>query len=183
MATTLQNILKSGAVPAARDLIGWRLYTIDAGKKVGGTIIETEAYTQEDAASHTYNGQTARNSIMFNYAGHVYVFFTYGMHWCFNIVTGAIGSGEAVLIRAIIPDMGIDTMRERRNHVPDAELTNGPAKLCQALAITGADNGALINSSRFILAPPTKPYKFSTTPRVGIRKDIDRLWRFVSTED
>jgi DNA-3-methyladenine glycosylase len=179
----LSTILEAGAVKAARQLIGWQLYTVEPdGTKVGGTIIETEAYTQNDAASHTFGGQTARNGIMFNAAGHIYVYFTYGMHWCFNIVTGQVGQGEAVLVRALAPKEGIGIMRDRRKNVNDALLTNGPAKLCQALAITGQDNGALVNTGRFLLQPPSRTHKITTTPRIGIKKDTQRLWRFVTSD-
>lgn len=166
---------------AAPALLGWRLYTQDNdGQLVGGMITETEAYTEEDAASHSYNGQTPRNSAMFGPAGHLYVYFTYGMHWCANIVAGPKGRGEAVLLRSLIPDRGLDRICKRRHERPDNELTNGPAKLCQALNITAVDNGAVINEGRFILLPPQKrSLKYRSLPRVGINRDVDRLWRFV----
>ena len=175
------GFLESDAVTVARQLIGWRLYTQDANGLVGGIIIETEAYTQEDAASHSYNGQTKRNQIMFGPAGHIYVYFTYGMHYCMNIVTGKNGEGQAVLIRALVPDSGLDSMRNRRNNRPDTELTNGPAKLCQALAIDAKDNGAEIGNGRFVLLPPlNEKFNVTATKRIGISKEKDKLWRFVA---
>jgi DNA-3-methyladenine glycosylase len=176
------SFLGGDVVTVARQLIGWRLYVIEAdGSKTGGVIIETEAYNQDDSASHSYRGRTPRTDIMFGPAGHLYVYFTYGMHWCMNIVTGPEGRGEAVLIRAITQDAGVDFMRERRGNKPDQDLTNGPAKVCQALGITGKDNGIVLGSGRVILLPPDSKFKFniSATERIGITKDTHRLWRFI----
>lgn len=174
------DFLELGAVGAARELIGWRLYIREADSSLtGGRIVETEAYTQEDMASHSYRGQTPRNEIMFGRAGRVYVYFTYGMHWCMNIVTGKKDQGEAVLIRAIEADKGVDHIMTRRPGRPEQELTNGPAKLCQALDISGADNGAKLNQSRFILLQPLGPrLEIEATERIGIKNDRHRLWRF-----
>lgn len=176
---TLPNL--QDAVAAAPELIGWRLYAQEAdGSLTGGVIIETEAYTQTDAASHSYRGRTPRTDIMYGPAGYVYVYFTYGMHWCMNIVTGSDGQGEAVLIRALDPDRGSGQMQKRRGNKPKSELCNGPAKLCQALGVTGTDNGAALNHGRFLLLPPRGPKpEVLATPRIGITKDTHRLWRFV----
>jgi DNA-3-methyladenine glycosylase len=176
----LHDLLSQDAPSAARQLIGWRLYVDD----IGGIISETEAYNQDDAASHSYRGETPRTRVMFGPPGRMYVYFTYGMHWCMNIVTGTEGRGEAVLIRSITPDRGLDTIRQRRGDRPDHELTNGPAKLCQALAVTGTDNCAVINQSRFALMPPEngKPPQIQVTERIGIRHDTHRMWRFVATQ-
>lgn len=173
------SFLEQEAPVVARQLIGWRLFTMGGGQRVGGTIVETEAYTEADAASHSYRGKTLRNEIMFGPAGHVYVYFTYGMHWCANIVTGLEGSGEAVLIRSILPEEGLNIIRARRSR-SDSELTNGPAKLCQALNITGYDNGLILNANRIVLEPPPKgaDYHVEASKRIGIRQDRDRLWRF-----
>lgn len=176
-----QEFLAKDAVLAAQQLIGSRLYTVGPNAvKVGGVIVETEAYNQDDAASHSYKGKTPRTEVMFGPAGHVYVYFTYGMHWCMNIVVGEEGRGEAVLIRAIQPDSGLEIIQKRRNNKPDHELTNGPAKVCQALAVTGVDNGARLNESRFLLLPPKKKLEYKATERIGITKDTHRLWRFVA---
>ena len=175
--------MESGAVNAAQTLIGWRLYVAEEdGTKTGGTIVETEAYSQDDAASHSYRGQTPRTEIMFGPAGYLYVYFTYGMHWCVNIVTGKTGHGEAVLIRAILPEEGVEHMQERRGNKPEHELANGPAKLCQALAITGADKGVKLNEGRFLLLPPERAYKTQATERIGIKNDTHRLWRFIACD-
>jgi DNA-3-methyladenine glycosylase len=182
----LEVLLSRGAVSAARHLIGWRLYTVEPdGAHTGGVIVETEAYQQDDAASHSYHGRTPRTDVMFGPPGRLYVYFTYGMHWCANIVTGVEGTGEAVLFRAIVPDSGLDHIQKRRSNRPNAELTNGPAKLCQALAITGKDQGAILNNSHFLLLPPYPEHThvdIEATERIGIRKDTHRLWRFVTSE-
>lgn len=172
--------LRKDAVTVAKALIGACIYVLEPnGEKVGGMIIETEAYSQDDAASHSYNGKTPRTEVMFGPSGRLYVYFTYGMHWCMNIVAGEVGRGEAVLIRAIEPDSGIEIMRKRRNHRPDHELANGPAKLCQALGITGIHNGEELNDEHIILLPKTTTYSVTATERIGISKDTHRLWRFI----
>ena len=182
METPDLSFLSQDAVTVAEKLIGWRLYVREAdGTLTGGTITETEAYTQADTASHSYNGRTKRNDIMFGPAGHMYVYFTYGMHWCANIVTGHEHEGEAVLLRTIQPDKGLETIRSRRPRASLAELTNGPAKLCQALQISGDDNGARFNASRFLLLPPKRhDYIIRSTERIGITRNTHRLWRFVA---
>lgn len=173
--------LQQNAPDVAAQLIGWRFFADSSGGVTGGTIIETEAYTQDDTASHSYRGQTPRNAVMFGEAGAIYVYFTYGMHWCMNIVTGPAGSGQAVLVRAIWPEQGLPLMRQRRGGVPDARLTDGPAKLCQALGITGADNGQIVGVGRFTLRPPQGQLPaVVATPRIGIRRDKHRLWRFAT---
>ncbi len=165
----------------ARDLIGWRLYVGSQDGEAGGVITETEAYTQDDAASHSYRGRTPRTDVMFGRAGRIYVYFTYGMHWCMNIVTGKEGSGEAVLIRSLEPEKGIRLIRLRRHNAAAHQLTNGPAKICQALAVSGLDNGVLIGEGRFQVESPTVVYSVRATQRIGITKDVDRPWRFVAT--
>lgn len=173
------SFLNKGSLIAAPQLLGWRLYHVVEGQRVGGMIIETEAYTQSDAASHSYRGRTPRTDVMFGPAGHLYVYFTYGMHHCMNIVTGEDGIGDAVLIRAILPDEGLETMRPRRNNPPEANLANGPGKLCQALGVTLADNGKSVLGPEFVLLPPlVKVSKPIASPRIGITKAVDRLWRF-----
>lgn len=177
----IRDLLEKGSVRAAKDLLGWRFYRETDGKRVGGIIVETEAYTQEDAASHSYRGRTPRTDIMFGPAGFIYVYFTYGMHYCVNIVTGHEGHGEAVLLRALIPDEGLDVIRQRRHDRPDSELTDGPAKLCQALGITRQDNGQQLNHSEFLLLPPNTTVKtLPPSRRIGITKDTHRLWRFTA---
>lgn len=174
------SFLELGSVEAAPKLIGWRLYRREGEQLVGGMIVETEAYNQHDAASHSFRGETPRTQVMFGPAGHIYVYFTYGMHHCMNIVTGKPDEGDAVLIRAIVPDKGIERIRSRRNNQPDSKLTDGPGKLCQALGVTRADNGKQLNASEFILLSPTgKIPPIKATERIGITQDKHRLWRFV----
>ncbi len=172
--------LEQDAVIVASQLLGWRLYRNEPTGLVGGIIVETEAYTQSDAASHSYRGTTPRTKTMFGPAGHLYVYFTYGMHYCVNIVTGPAGSGQGVLIRALLPDQGLPVMRSRRNR-PDSELTNGPAKLCQALGISKLDNGQPLNEGGIILLEPLKPITpHPPSRRIGISKNTDALWRFTA---
>ena len=175
----MHPFLTQSAPVVARELIGYQLYVREAdGSLTGGIITETEAYTAEDAASHSYRGETVRNRVMFGAAGHIYVYFTYGMYWCMNIVTGEPGSGEAVLIRALRPSKGVKRMQSRRKQ-PD--LAGGPAKLCQALGVTGVDNGEELGGDRFVLLPPTgEKFNIRATERIGIRQDQHRLWRFVA---
>ena len=145
-----------------------------------GRIVETEAYLSDDPASHTFNGRTERNRAMFGPAGHLYVYLSYGIHRCANVVTGPEGSGQAVLVRAVTPIGGIDLMRTRRGR-PDRELSDGPGKLCQALAIDlehdGVDllGGSVVSIDDDGIAPPTWPM---VGPRIGISKAIDAPLRF-----
>jgi len=144
-----------------------------------GRIVEVEAYTADDPASHTFGGETARNSVMFGPPGHLYCYLSYGIHTCANIVTGPRGRGTAVLIRALTPVAGIDEMRRRRGDA--VQLANGPGKLCQALGLTLAHNGVdLFDSGPVALVddgvpPPVAPV---VGPRVGITKGVDTPWRF-----
>ena len=144
-----------------------------------GRIVEVEAYREDDPASHSYRGRTPRTEVMFGPAGHLYVYFTYGMHYCANVVTSTEGHGAAVLLRALSPIAGIDVMRERRGGRRD--LADGPAKLCQALAIGPAHNGADLCTAGDIglyddgTPPPSDPV---VGPRVGISKAVDLPWRW-----
>lgn len=144
-----------------------------------GRIIEVEAYREDDPASHTFSGPTPRNQVMFGPAGHLYVYFTYGMHHCCNVVTGPAGTGAAVLLRAVEPVAGADLMRERR--AGRDQLADGPAKLCQAFDIDRALNGTdLLTGSDIALfedqtPPPRNPL---VGPRVGISKAVDVPWRW-----
>jgi DNA-3-methyladenine glycosylase len=172
-------------VQVARGLLGRRLVRRLEGERLSGRIVETEAYVGEaDAASHASRGQTARNAVMFGPAGHAYVYFIYGMHYCFNVVTEREGFGAAVLIRALEPLEGIDAMRRHRHGRDGVELTNGPAKLCYALAIDRDLNGAdLVQGDALWIesGEPLPQEDVASGPRVGVRGDKRALtvpWRF-----
>lgn len=145
---------------------------------VGGRIVETEAYDHEDPASHSYSGPTKRNAVMFGPPARLYVYRSYGIHWCLNFVCGAKGHGAGVLIRAIEPASGLDVMRDRRGLENIRLLCAGPGRLCQALAITGEHNGMHIDAPPFQLMPPAGPVSVVTGPRIGISKAMDVPWRF-----
>lgn len=154
-----------------------------ASGETAGRIVEVEAYDgANDRASHAFRGQTARNSTMFGPPGLLYVYFTYGMHWCANVVCAPEGVAQAVLVRALAPVAGVEGMRASRPASRrDRDLCSGPAKLCQALGITGADNGFdLLGGSAIVLGddgvpPPSHP---DTGARVGITLATEVLWRW-----
>lgn len=168
----------SSALAAAKSLLGWKLVHKTSEGLTSGYIVETEAYTMEDPASHAYGGRRVRNSSMYEAAGTIYVYFTYGMHYCMNIVTGEKDHGQGVLLRALEPVDGRELMHSRRGQVSDNNLTNGPAKLTQALGVSKVHNGAKLNSDEFWLEPGVKPGAIIQTTRVGISKAIDKPWRF-----
>jgi len=152
-------------------------------------IVEVEAYGgAQDPASHAYRGPTRRNATMFGPAGGLYVYFTYGMHWCANVVCGDEGEGVAVLLRAGAPLTGLDAMWAARPAARrERDLTNGPAKLCQALGIDGAQDGADLTmpGSEVVLvddgvAPPRRPVR---GPRIGISVAVERPWRWYVPDD
>jgi len=168
-----------GARMVAQALLGQRLVRLLNGRRLSGIIVETEAYcdhpTEPDLACHgdrANNGRpTPRSAVMFGPAGHAYVYFTYGMHWMFNVVTGETGQANAVLIRALEPVEGVEVMVERRKR-PFAELTNGPAKLAQALAIDKSLNGANLCAPDSVIwiepAQPVAPDSIAQGPRIGL---------------
>ncbi len=181
---TLPPILLTEALQAAPDLLGYRLVHESDDGLTSGIIVETEAYTAEDPASHTFRGPTARNAVMFGPAGHAYIYFTYGMHYCFNVVTGKDGQGQGVLIRALEPIEGISLMKQRRSIEDERQLTNGPAKLVQSMGIAKADYGAnLLDGGKLRLEPGIKPSKISQTKRVGIKQAVDHPWRFYISDN
>ncbi len=148
-----------------------------------GRIVEVEAYRSDDPASHSFAGRTARNAVMFGPAGHLYVYFTYGMHFCANIVAATQGDAQAVLLRAVQPLHGIELMRQRRGGRPDAILANGPGKLCQAFGIDRRHDGVDLCADDLLgivddgVAPPTEP---RVTPRIGIRLATEQPWRWLA---
>lgn len=163
----------------AQKLLGCELVRTIEGRAVRVKIVETESYDQADAASHSYKGRTKRTNVMFGPSGHLYVYFTYGMHFCCNIVTGRSGIGEAVLIRAVEPLNEVDQL-ERRRQKSGIELTNGPAKLCQALVIDASLNGHDLHEEplQLIAHPELPSSEIAQTTRIGISLEKDRLRRF-----
>lgn len=157
----------------ARDLIGATLLF----KGAGGLIVETEAYDHEDPASHSVKGPNSRNRSMFGPPGHAYVYRSYGLHWCLNVVCGP-RPGAAVLIRAIEPLVGIDEMRSRRGDLTERQLCSGPGRLCTALGIDGSSDGHDLTQPPFSLSsgPPTAEVLIGT--RIGISRASDVPWRF-----
>jgi len=169
-------------VTVAKNLLGKRIVRKIGRREISGIIIETEAYRhKDDPASHAFRKITERNKVMFGDVGMAYVYFTYGMHYCFNVVARnpKIAAG-AVLIRAIQPEKGIKTIQENRGSVNFVNLTNGPAKLTQALEITKKHYGVDLtkHSKLFIADGIKKPVKITASPRIGIKEATDRLWNF-----
>jgi DNA-3-methyladenine glycosylase len=169
----------------ARALLGKVLVHNRLGRISAGLIVETEAYDQTDPASHSFNGETERNSVMFLGGGFAYVYLSYGVHWCFNVSADRPGYGSAVLIRALDPVEGIELMRRRRGlsrHSDPLLLTSGPGRLTQAMAITRRQNGRdLVSSSLQIVrsSGPLQRFEIETTRRIGISKAVTRQWRFL----
>jgi len=172
----------SNSLSGAKSLLGWKLIHDSPEGLTAGYIVETESYDMLDAASHAYGGERIRNSSLFRQAGTTYVYFTYGMHYCFNIVTGKEGHGQGVLIRALEPCEGIDLMMARRRIDDISKLTNGPAKLVQAMGITKAHNGSSIFRGPISLEPGITPAGIVQTTRVGISKATELPWRFYVEE-
>jgi DNA-3-methyladenine glycosylase len=170
----------------APDLLGRSLVRrLDDGTRLVARIVETEAYEPEDPASHSFRGLTPRNAVMFGEPGHLYVYFTYGMHHCMNVVTGRNDEGSAVLLRAAEPLVGIETMRVVRGKESVRELCAGPARLCQAFGVDRALDGVdLVTGGDLWIAEgtPVPAARIATGPRIGIRVGLERAWRF-SVED
>jgi DNA-3-methyladenine glycosylase len=141
-------------------------------------IVETEAYEQDDPASHSFRGRTGRNSVMFDAPGSLYVYFTYGMHHCMNVVAGEVGEGSAVLIRSAEPLEGLDLMSARRRTDRSELLCSGPARLCQAFGVTRSEDGLDLPTSDEMWVAAGQGGPAASGPRIGIRDGIDRDWRF-----
>ena len=159
----------------APDLIGVTLL-VDG---VGGPIVEVEAYHPTDPASHSYAGRTPRNAVMFGPPGHAYVYRSYGIHWCLNFVCEEEGSAAAVLIRALEPRQGVEAMHERRRVGNTRLLAAGPGRLTEALAITGAHDGAALDRPPFELRPREEDPVVVTAPRIGITRAAELPWRYL----
>lgn len=158
----------------ARQLIGWTLLV----NGVGGVIVETEAYDADDEASHSFKGLTPRNASMFGPPGRAYVYLSYGLHWCLNVVCRDAGHGAAVLIRALEPTRGIEAMRERRGFHRTELLAAGPGRVGQALGVDHSFNGLPFNAAPFQLVEPTERFDLVVGARIGITKAADIPWRF-----
>lgn len=171
----------------APDLLGRLLVRgLPDGRRLSARIVETEAYQEGDPASHSYRGRTRRTEVMFGRPGHLYVYFTYGMHFCMNVVTGQDGEGSAVLLRAAEPVEGLEDMAQRRSAADPRLLCSGPARLCEALGVARAENGTdLVRGGGLWVLPgePVPPSRIGVTARVGIRDGMDRCWRFLVTGD
>jgi len=167
----------ASSLDVARSLIGASVF-VDG---VGGVIVETEAYDEDDPASHTFAGHTARNAVMFGSPGRAYVYRSYGIHWCLNFVCMPRGHGAGVLIRALEPTAGVDRMRERRGLDDPRLLCSGPGRLCQALAVTHAHNGLRLDRRpfRIVARPDDADLAVHAGVRIGISKARELPWRFV----
>jgi DNA-3-methyladenine glycosylase len=182
----LRDLLAGPVLPAARGLLGCELTA--GGVTVLVTEVEAYAGTAGDPASHAHRGQTPRNAVMFGPAGHLYVYFTYGMHWCANVVTGSTGEASAVLLRAGQVVAGLEVARSRRGSSVDRDLARGPARLCQALGIDGTAYGIdlLAADAAVRLRLPSTPVpesRIAAGPRVGVTGAHDREWRFWIADD
>ncbi|HEV7249893.1 MAG TPA: DNA-3-methyladenine glycosylase [Shinella sp.] len=168
-----ESFFARDAVAVAIDLLGARLLV----EGVGGPIVETEAYRQDDEASHSFRGQTAANAAMFGAPGLAYVYRSYGLHWCLNFVCER---GSAVLVRALEPTHGLEQMMARRGVKEPRKICAGPGNLCKALAVTGGMNGLSVLEAPFSLEPaPATPAMVSGV-RIGISKAAERPWRFAA---
>ena len=164
---------------AAQRLLGCELVREIEGREICVRIVETEAYDQMDEASHTFNGRSKRNDVMFKGPGHLYVYFTYGMHHCCNIVCGPEGFGSGVLIRAVEPLDGVDIIERRRGR-QGLNITNGPGKICAALAIDRSLSGHNLAEPpvRLIKKPALPDSSITLGKRIGISKAVHELRRF-----
>lgn len=174
-------MLAGDVVDVAGELLGWRLVTEFGGTTTEIVICEVEAYGgTEDSASHAYRGRTVRNGSMFREPGTLYVYQSYGVHWCANIVTGPEGEASAVLLRGGAPTVGVEVMERRRGR--SDHLSDGPGKVCAALGINGDHDGTSVIDGpvRLIRGVLPEGAAIDSGPRVGITTAVDRPWRFVA---
>src|SRR5437868_15280103 len=177
----LREFFARDPVTLARDLLGRILFYRTAGGLLAGRIVETEAYTGAvDPASHAFRGPTARNTVMFGPAGHAYVYFSYGMHYCLNVTAERAGTAGAVLIRALEPLAGIDLMRAHGDHGPAARLLSGPGKIGRAFGLTLQDNGRDFTRGALGIAAGTPPghRQIAISRRIGIARAVELPYRF-----
>jgi len=171
-----------GAVTVARELLGKYLHRVLPQGELVGKIVEVEAYTADDPACHAFRGKTPRNAVLFDDPGLAYIYFTYGMHHCFNVSTDAFGTAGAVLVRGIEPIKGIEEMRLRRKKIArDFDLTNGPGKICAAFALDRAQNGIdLVSSDEVFITQglPVHESEIEISTRIGITVAVEFPWRF-----
>jgi len=174
------DLSEFNSVEAAKRLLGCELERQIDDQLMRVRIVETEAYDQMDAASHSFNGKTQRTEVMFGPAEHLYVYFTYGMHYCANIVVGSVGYGAGVLLRAVEPVQGEQFMQTNRGGKTGVVIANGPAKLCQALRIDKRQGGHNLQQEplRLIKRPAIDSSQIVSAKRVGISREVDKLWRF-----
>lgn len=182
METLPRRFYSRDTLTVAKELLGKYLVRCTMEGRLVGRSVEVEAYRgSDDPASHAYRGMTQRNRLMFGKGGFAYVYFTYGKHYCFNVVTERQGVPGAVLIRALEPMMGIEAMKKNRGTRKVLNLTNGPGKLTEAMNITGEQNGLDLTRSKelFICKPEEKErFEVVSTKRIGIRVGVDKPWRF-----
>ena len=145
---------------------------------MGGIVVETEAYAPDDPASHSFGGATRRNATMFGPAGRLYVYRSYGIHWCANVVCDVEGVGAAVLLRALEPREGLDEMVARRGLVDPLHLCSGPGRLAQALGLTGDHDGLPLDRPPAVLLGRAEPVEVVAGPRVGITRAAGLPWRY-----
>jgi DNA-3-methyladenine glycosylase len=169
-----RNFFNRSVHEVAPDLIGATLF-VDG---VGGRLVEVEAYHHTDPAAHSYRGPTERNAVMFGPPGYLYVYRSYGIHWCMNLVCEAAGSASAVLIRAIEPTAGLPLMRRRRGLKDERLLCSGPGRLCEALGITRAQNAMALDEAPFALFARQGEVEVVAGPRIGLTKAAHLPWRY-----
>jgi DNA-3-methyladenine glycosylase len=177
-----RSVFLDSATSVAKRLLGSLLIVSSGSSSCAGRIVEVEAYTQDDPASHSFRGVTPRNRSMFLVGGHLYVYRSYGVHWCLNVATGPDGVGEAVLIRALEPIAGIETMADRRGVANLRGVSTGPGRLTQALGIDGRDDGVDVLGLRFSLVFPIEPVDHIQTTRIGISRAEEWKRRFYVTD-